>query len=180
MCWSWKRSLGFLIGKMWEEMRNQWHPERLPSHSQTDRGPSNRLSQDMGRSPGRSCGLVQRHHPPARAGQGSRPESSIIAPHSCVIKITSLVEPTCCGRQATIYDRACKGWLCPGHHRERLCEFCQSERAWARVRPHIYGVYCEVWLFAPCMEVTERLRSHASVHPAQINFTLSPVHSPHG
>lgn len=24
MCWSWKRSLGFPISKMWEEMRQQW------------------------------------------------------------------------------------------------------------------------------------------------------------
>ena len=24
MCWSWKRSLGFPIRKMWEEMRQQW------------------------------------------------------------------------------------------------------------------------------------------------------------
>ena len=29
MCWSWKRSLGFPIGKMWEEMRNQWHSRNV-------------------------------------------------------------------------------------------------------------------------------------------------------
>ena len=29
MCWSWKRSLGFPIGKMWEEMRNQWQTQNI-------------------------------------------------------------------------------------------------------------------------------------------------------
>jgi hypothetical protein len=26
MCWSWKRSLGFPISRLWEEMRHQWSP----------------------------------------------------------------------------------------------------------------------------------------------------------
>ena len=42
----------------------------------------------------------------------------------CVVKITSLFGPTCCGRHATIYDRARKSWLCPEHHRDRVSTYC--------------------------------------------------------
>ncbi len=51
------------------------------------------------------------------------------APHTCVVKIQSLLGITCCGKPATLYDRARKDWICTEHHRERLCEFCQCERA---------------------------------------------------
>ena len=80
------------------------------------------------------------------------------APHTCVVKIQSLLRFTCCGQPATIYDRARKDWLCSEHHRERLCEFFQSERAWARVqmRPHFYRASCEVWLCASCAGIRER------------------------
>jgi hypothetical protein len=72
------------------------------------------------------------------------------APHTCVIQINSLLGITRCGKPATLYDRARKEWICTEHHRERLCEFCQCERAWARVqmRPHLYASPCEVWLCA--------------------------------
>jgi hypothetical protein len=35
MCWSWKRSLGFPIGTMWEELRNQWHTQNNPGCENT-------------------------------------------------------------------------------------------------------------------------------------------------
>jgi hypothetical protein len=73
------------------------------------------------------------------------------SPRTCIIPIKTLFGVTCCGRPATLYDRARKDWICSAHHRERLCEFCQSEPAWARVRPHIHGVYCEVWLCRDCL-----------------------------
>lgn len=76
-----------------------------------------------------------------------------MASHSCVVRITSRFGPTCCGRHATIYDRARKGWLCPEHHRERLCEFCQAERAWVRVCYRLHEVLCEAWLCGDCAPV---------------------------
>ncbi len=80
------------------------------------------------------------------------------APHTCVIQINSLLGLTRCGKPATLYDRARKEWICTEHHRERLCEFCQCERAWARVqmRPHLYAAPCEVWLCAACAGIRER------------------------
>ena len=79
-------------------------------------------------------------------------------PHTCVVKIQSALGLTCCGKPATLYDRARKDWICTDHHRERLCEFCQSERAWARVqmRPHISKAPYEVWLCASCAGIKER------------------------
>ena len=74
--------------------------------------------------------------------------------HTCVVKITNLFGLTCCGRQATIYDRARKGWLCSEHHRERLCEFCQAERAWARLCYVKDEVLCEAWFCADCAGIT--------------------------
>ena len=80
------------------------------------------------------------------------------APHTCVVKIQSPLGLTCCGQPATLYDRARKDWICTAHHQERLYEFCQSERAWARVqmRAHISRLPCEVWLCASCAGVKER------------------------
>ena len=80
------------------------------------------------------------------------------APHTCVVKIQSPLGLTCCGQPATLYDRARKDWICTAHHQERLCEFCQSERAWARVqmRAHISRSPCEVWLCASCAGIKER------------------------
>jgi hypothetical protein len=46
--------------------------------------------------------------------------------HRCDLKLPSLFGPTCCGREATTYDRARKAWLCPEHTKERLCEFCHT------------------------------------------------------
>ncbi len=40
--------------------------------------------------------------------------------HRCDLKLPSLFGPTCCGREATTYDRARKAWLCPEHTKERL------------------------------------------------------------
>ena len=42
-----------------------------------------------------------------------------------------------------IYDRARKGWLCPEHISEWLCEFCQAELAWARACYLVDGVLHE-------------------------------------
>ena len=53
--------------------------------------------------------------------------------HRCDLKLPSLFGPTCCGREATTYDRTQKAWLCPKHRKERLCEFCQVDRAGAQI-----------------------------------------------
>ncbi|MBI4000503.1 MAG: hypothetical protein HY348_01800 [Nitrospira defluvii] len=74
----------------------------------------------------------------------------MMIPHRCVITSPSLFGPACCGREATTYDRARKAWLCPEHAKERLCEFCQAERAWARLCYLNDEVLCEVWLCAGC------------------------------
>lgn len=71
--------------------------------------------------------------------------------HSCVIKTVGLFGPCACGREGMVYDRARRGWLCPEHLRERLCEFCQAERAWARTCYHVDGVLHEAWLCADCI-----------------------------
>ena len=33
MCWSWKRSLGFPMSTLWEEMRNQWSSRNAVSYT---------------------------------------------------------------------------------------------------------------------------------------------------
>jgi hypothetical protein len=71
--------------------------------------------------------------------------------HSCVNKTSGLFGPCRCGREGAIYDRARKGWLCPEDMRERLCEFCQGERAWARTCYLDEGVFHEAWLCADCL-----------------------------
>ena len=76
--------------------------------------------------------------------------------HRCSLKLPSLFGPACCGREATTYDRARKAWLCPEHTKERLCEFCQSERAWARLCYPVDDVLSEVWLCADCAGLTRR------------------------
>jgi hypothetical protein len=76
--------------------------------------------------------------------------------HSCVIKTSGLFGPCDCGREGVIYDRARKGWLCPEHSRERLCEFCQYERAWGRVCYHADGKLYEAWLCVDCLGVQSR------------------------
>ena len=72
------------------------------------------------------------------------------------LKLPNLVGPTCCGREASTYDRARKAWLCPEHTKERLCELCQPERAWARLCYVVDDVLCEVWLCVDCATLTGR------------------------
>ncbi|MCS6294849.1 MAG: hypothetical protein H8K09_01315 [Nitrospira sp.] len=76
--------------------------------------------------------------------------------HRCSLKLPSLFGPACCGREATTYDRARKAWLCPEHAKERLCEFCQFERAWVRFCYREYDVTCEIWLCVECAGLTGR------------------------
>ena len=66
--------------------------------------------------------------------------------HRCDLKLPSLLGPSCCGREATTYDWARKAWLCPEHTNERLCEFCQFERAWERFCYAEYEMMHEIWL----------------------------------
>ncbi len=70
------------------------------------------------------------------------------------LKQPSLFSQACCGREASIYDRARKAWLCPEQTKERLCEFCQSERAWAHLCYVEDDGLCEVWLCADCAGLT--------------------------
>jgi hypothetical protein len=92
--------------------------------------------------------------------------------HRCDLKLPSLFGPACCGREAATYDRARKAWLCPEHTKERLCEFCQSERAWARL--------CHPWTMSSARSGSVRIvrgsRGDGETH--QINLSLSPVHYP--
>jgi hypothetical protein len=74
--------------------------------------------------------------------------------HRCDLKLPSLFGPACCGREATTYDRARKAWLCPEHTKERLCEFCQFERAWVRFCYREHDVTCEIWLCVECAGLT--------------------------
>ena len=76
--------------------------------------------------------------------------------HRCDLKLPSLFGPACCGREATTYDRARKAWLCPEHTKERLCEFCQYERAWVRFCYREHDVTCEIWLCIDCAGLTGR------------------------
>jgi len=76
--------------------------------------------------------------------------------HRCELKLPSLFGPACCGREATTYDRARKAWLCPEHTKERLCEFCQYERAWVRFCYTQQDVTCEIWLCVGCAGLTGR------------------------
>jgi hypothetical protein len=89
--------------------------------------------------------------------------------HRCSLKLPSLFGPACCGREATTYDRARKAWLCPEHTKERLCEFCQFERAWVRFCYTEKEVTCEIWLCVECAGLTGRRWGH------RINLSLSPV-----
>ena len=77
--------------------------------------------------------------------------------HRCDLKLPSLFGPTCCGREATTYDRARKAWLCPEHTKERLCEFCHFERAWVRLCYPEKDVTCEIWLCIDCAGLSARL-----------------------
>lgn len=69
---------------------------------------------------------------------------------SCVIRGDSLFGPRACGREGVMYDRARKGWLCREHTKERLCEFCQAERAWGRQCYLKGGVAFDAWLCLGC------------------------------
>lgn len=73
---------------------------------------------------------------------------------SCVIRGDSLFRPLACGREGVMYDRARKGWLCREHTKERLCEFCQAERAWARQCYLKGGIATDVWLCLGCAGVS--------------------------
>jgi hypothetical protein len=71
----------------------------------------------------------------------------------CIVKTSTLFGPFACGCEGIMYDRARKGWLCRDHTQERLCEFCQAERAWVR-RCYLYqGVACDAWLCRSCAGV---------------------------
>lgn len=72
----------------------------------------------------------------------------------CVFRLESLYGPLPCGREATVYDRARKGWLCRDHSQERLCEFCQGDRAWARLWHQRDRVATESWLCLACAGVS--------------------------
>jgi len=72
----------------------------------------------------------------------------------CVLRTDSLFGALPCGREGTTYDRARKGWLCRDHARDRLCEFCQSEPAWARIWHRREGVATESWLCLACTGVS--------------------------
>ena len=76
--------------------------------------------------------------------------------HRCVVKMNSLFGPSSCGRDGIVYDRARKGWLCRDHTKDRLCEFCQAERAWARVCYQYHGVAYDAWLCLSCAGCTMR------------------------
>lgn len=71
----------------------------------------------------------------------------------CIIRISTLLGASVCGHDGTIYDRARKGWLCRDHTKERLCEFCHAERAWARVCYQYQRVACDAWLCLSCAGV---------------------------
>lgn len=73
-----------------------------------------------------------------------------VAIERCKYRLDSLHGPLPCGRDGNIYDRAKKGWLCRDHGKERLCEFCQSEKAWARACQQIGGIASEIWLCQSC------------------------------
>ncbi len=70
--------------------------------------------------------------------------------NGCVFRLVNLFGPCPCGRDGSIYDRARKGWLCRDHSKERLCEFCQGGKAWARICQPIEGIASEVWLCQSC------------------------------
>jgi hypothetical protein len=100
--------------------------------------------------------------------------------HRCDLKLPSLFGPACCGREATTYDRARKAWLCPEHTKERLCEFCQFERAWVRFCYAEHDVMCEIWLCVECAGLTgdgDTLQSISPCHPSTI-FTGEREHAP--
>lgn len=72
----------------------------------------------------------------------------------CILRADSPFGPLPYGREGTIYDRARRGWLCRDHGKERLCEFCQTEKAWARVRHERDGIASESWLCLSCAGVS--------------------------
>ncbi|HQY56595.1 MAG TPA: hypothetical protein PLY15_02335 [Nitrospira sp.] len=76
--------------------------------------------------------------------------------HRCDLKLPSLFGPAGCRQEATTYDRARKAWLCSEHTKERLCEFCQFERAWVRFCYREHDVTCEIWLCIDCAGLTTR------------------------
>jgi hypothetical protein len=71
----------------------------------------------------------------------------------CVVKVSTLYGPSACGDAGIMYDRARKGWLCRDHTKERLCEFCHAERAWARVWHQYQGIAYYPWLCLSCAGV---------------------------
>ncbi len=71
----------------------------------------------------------------------------------CILKISTLYGLSACGCEGTLYDRARKGWLCRDHTKERLCEFCHAEKAWARVCYRSEGIACYAWLCHSCAGV---------------------------
>lgn len=72
----------------------------------------------------------------------------------CIFRLDSLYGPLPCGREGSIYDRARKGWLCRNHAKQRLCEFCHTGQAWARLWHHCDGIAVESWLCLSCMGVS--------------------------
>ena len=92
--------------------------------------------------------------------------------HRCDLKLPSLFGPACCGREVNTYDRARKAWLCPEHTKERLCEFCQFERAWVRCCYTEKKVTCEIWLCVECAGI-KRCRKAAMTSSVLLGTWLS-------
>ena len=82
----------------------------------------------------------------------------------CILKISNLFGTCDCVGEGIMYDRARKGWLCRNHTKERLCEFCHAERAWARVCYQYQRVTYDAWLCRWCAGV----RGQAAI-PRPIN-----------
>ena len=74
----------------------------------------------------------------------------------CVFPLDSLFGPLPCGHEGTVYDRARRGYLCREHSKERLCEFCQADRAWGRRCYLKDGIAYEAWLCLSCAGWTVR------------------------
>ena len=77
----------------------------------------------------------------------------MMIPHRCVIKTCGLFGVSGCEREGIEYDPARRGWLCLEHLNERLCEFCQSERAWARLCYEAKQGLGDVWLCPDCIGI---------------------------
>jgi excisionase family DNA binding protein len=165
--------LGFPISRLWEEMRHQWSTRNAYRRIRGEiEIPRIVFHQDLGGSALGASDLVQRHDSATGVGEGARLSGGVrMIWHRCDLKLPSLFGPACCGREATTYDRARKAWLCPEHTKERLCEFCQFERAWVRFCYPENDVTCEIWLCVDCAGLQgdgDTLQSISPCHPSTI------------